>query len=1055
MKSLPFILAKFLALLSVCHGQPLAILKNFGESLSDGAVPAYYGALVGDTYFGVTTVGGANGVGTLYSINTDGSSFTVIRNFTESEGKVDEHWDGVQPALIHHEGRIHGILQDAVDDTSPVQARLFSLQTDGSDFRIDKEISDGEPVDLGNGNSIYRNEGDDLALHFIKDGFLYGIARSGAAPETAEWQQGFGGIFRVRPGGADYAVLHRFTDLLNGRRPVCLVDGGEFLYGVCLEGGPNNRGVIFKLRPDGTDFAILKNLLISDVGSNYGVYLLRYHNAALYFMSGGGGRNADGVVFTVDPGSGAMNRVFDFGDAPSLYSPEDFLVGDDGIFGLAAASYGAADGGIFRLNTNGSGFRELVAFDGAAANSTDPQALVRHSGRLYGLLKSGGSQNAGALFSFDPTSAVLPKPPDVPPPFPKSAKLTGMSTSGQPPMARWNHSVLWTGNRFVVWGGVANGTTVATGGIYNPETDAWITTSSVGAPAARAKHTAVWDDKAKRMIIWGGVDGGGKPLGDGFSFDPEKNQWTALPATGAPTARSGHTAVWTGMEMIIWGGSEGQRSGAIYNPETSTWRPMGTDNAPLARVGHGAVWAGTRMAVWGGSVGGLEQINGTGAFYDPVSDSWEEIVVGNAPSGGYGELADDSEAKAVQLLWTGKKLLAFPLNNQSGDFWIDAGLYDPARSSWERIGTAGAPKVRPYMVAWLGSTLFVAGSSGTRFQGSVYDFELDRWKTLVTATTGSFQGRQGAWADGIGEFLVFGGRWADGQNEFSGGANGQRGFRIEFEGLVAPIEWTWAKETGNRRIELGETTSFGVELSGPGGFTYQWFKDGKLIRGATTPSLDINANTPAAAGRYHVEITSRSDKKIKVTTPGLKLVVTDPGLLIYSFRGREIFSDSAGEETLQIGGYFLVDRDNRRATDIVVDRKAKKFRVNASPDGNGGSPFAIRVFSTGPLPQGTRSTFSYIDTGRADASIAWYTGQDKLVSLDQRNSVVAPATLLAWAGQGVEDTATDETYILNWSFSMTLDRVQTLRARASSFETLQQAADRIRAELTAQGLTEK
>src|SRR5437870_3030856 len=31
--------------------------------------------------------------------------------------------------------------------------------------------------------------------------------------------------------------------------------------------------------------------------------------------------------------------------------------------------------------------------------------------------------------------------------------------------------------------------------------------------------------------------------------------WTATSTTNAPTARSGHTAVWTGSEMIVWGGA--------------------------------------------------------------------------------------------------------------------------------------------------------------------------------------------------------------------------------------------------------------------------------------------------------------------------------------------------------------------------------------------------------------------------------------------------------------------------------------------------------------------
>jgi len=45
-----------------------------------------------------------------------------------------------------------------------------------------------------------------------------------------------------------------------------------------------------------------------------------------------------------------------------------------------------------------------------------------------------------------------------------------------------------------------------TGGRYNPSTDSWTATSTTGAPAARDFHTAVWT--GSQMIIWGGAGPG-------------------------------------------------------------------------------------------------------------------------------------------------------------------------------------------------------------------------------------------------------------------------------------------------------------------------------------------------------------------------------------------------------------------------------------------------------------------------------------------------------------------------------------------------------------------
>src|SRR5439155_15792653 len=69
-----------------------------------------------------------------------------------------------------------------------------------------------------------------------------------------------------------------------------------------------------------------------------------------------------------------------------------------------------------------------------------------------------------------------------------------------------------------------------------------------------------------------------------------------------PDVRYYHTAVWTGSEMIIWGGGGPGylNSGGKYIPATDTWMPTSTTNVPTARYLHTAIWTGTEMIVWGG-----------------------------------------------------------------------------------------------------------------------------------------------------------------------------------------------------------------------------------------------------------------------------------------------------------------------------------------------------------------------------------------------------------------------------------------------------------------------
>ena len=80
-------------------------------------------------------------------------------------------------------------------------------------------------------------------------------------------------------------------------------------------------------------------------------------------------------------------------------------------------------------------------------------------------------------------------------------------------------------------------------------------------------------------------------------------QWAATTTTNAPTARAFHTAVWTGSEMIVWGGYGFLglfNTGGRYNPSTDSWTATSTTNAPLPEP-HTAVWTGSEMIVWGGS----------------------------------------------------------------------------------------------------------------------------------------------------------------------------------------------------------------------------------------------------------------------------------------------------------------------------------------------------------------------------------------------------------------------------------------------------------------------
>ena len=184
----------------------------------------------------------------------------------------------------------------------------------------------------------------------------------------------------------------------------------------------------------------------------------------------------------------------------------------------------------------------------------------------------------------------------------------------------------------------------------------------------------VWT--GSEMIIWGGTDGF-NVVNTGARYNPTTDTWAATTITNAPSIRQKHTAIWTGSAMIIWGGTnfnEELNTGGRYNPATDSWTATSTTNAPAGRDSHTAVWTGTQMIVWGGLVvpgpgTGLLPSN-TGGRYNPSTDSWTVVTTTNAPSG-----RDTHTA-----VWTGSVMVVWGGFDSNG--LNTGGRYNPASDSW-------------------------------------------------------------------------------------------------------------------------------------------------------------------------------------------------------------------------------------------------------------------------------------------------------------------------------------------------------------------------------------
>jgi N-acetylneuraminic acid mutarotase len=400
--------------------------------------------------------------------------------------------------------------------------------------------------------------------------------------------------------------------------------------------------------------------------------------------------------------------------------------------------WGGRDQNFNPMNTGGRYNPETGSWV-STSNSNAPEARDSHTAVWTGsemIVWGGGSYlNSGGRYNPDTDS------------------WTAMSTANAP-SARYHHSAIWTGNVMVVWGGFDGSDDLNTGGKYDPITDSWIATSTTNAPASRENHTAVWT--GTEMIVWGGADFSLFAFyNTGGTYDPGTNSWTTTGITNAPDGRDLHTAVWTGSEMIVWGGASENLccsdTGGRFNPATNSWTAMSPVNTPSLRRSHTAVWTGTEMIIWGGYAAPIPSMGGR---YNPTIDSWTNIGTNGAPSARINHTAT----------WTGSEMIVWGgIDEVFFNGLNTGGMYSPPTDTWAATTTINAPAARFAATAvWTGSEMIVWGGAGnSEFinTGGKYNPGTNSW--TATSTVNAPIGRNEHSAVWSGSEMIVWGGWHD------------------------------------------------------------------------------------------------------------------------------------------------------------------------------------------------------------------------------------------------------------------------------------------------------
>ena len=284
--------------------------------------------------------------------------------------------------------------------------------------------------------------------------------------------------------------------------------------------------------------------------------------------------------------------------------------------------------------------------------------------------------------------------------------------------ARHDALAVWTGKEVLIWGGfrkVGNSTEwIYDGALLDPQTGSWklIAKPTWWTPVVSTwefdpRQSLIWTgDKA---IIWGGVDPDGKPLG--AILNPESQVFSKMNTSSewAPQRLAGHSAIWTGKNMVIWGGYKGlsdafrqiTAEGAVYNPANDSWSPTAIQGAPTARAGHQAVWTGSKMVVIsGGGVSSRTDLKSTGGQYDFETQSWmpytNELMV---------------ERVGHKAVWNGEEILVVGgRSNRLRTYFGEVFAYNPDTLRWRVLSSSTTPNGRSNpSIVWTGSSAMVWG----------------------------------------------------------------------------------------------------------------------------------------------------------------------------------------------------------------------------------------------------------------------------------------------------------------------------------------------------------
>ena len=381
-------------------GQSSWVVHSFAGT--DGSYPHGRLVLSGTSLYGTTYgtyFGGTSNLGTVFTVNTDGSGFKVLKYFAGYPS------DGANPeaGLVLRGTTLFGT---TCYGGSGNAGTVFKINTDGSGDVLLKSLtgSDGRLP---------------LAGLAVSGTTLYGAASAGGSA----YGQG-GTIFKLAIDGSDFAVLRPFSSASSGAvYPYgTLAVSGTKLFGTTRQGGSSNHGTVFQFNTDGNEFSVLRNFSGSDGELPSAGLVLS--DTTLYGTT-------ESTVFKINADGSGFTTLTNRGG-----SLDTLQLSGTALYGTTYEGGGSMLGTVFKVNTDGTDFRILKSF--AGSDGANPRAGVVLSGMvLYGSTSKGGGSDFGTVFGLEvapgaPRIVIQPASQTV---KTWSTAYFGVSVSGAEPLA--------------------------------------------------------------------------------------------------------------------------------------------------------------------------------------------------------------------------------------------------------------------------------------------------------------------------------------------------------------------------------------------------------------------------------------------------------------------------------------------------------------------------------------------------------------------------------------------------------------------------------------------